>query len=50
MDRKIKIVRRLEQVFEPHRMAFEELWRWGRGKQLQVTIFLQRKKNDTKKY
>jgi len=25
MDRRIKIVRQLEQVFEPHSMMFEEL-------------------------
>ena len=51
MDRNIKIVRELEQVFEPYRVLFKELT--GKGietkKAAFITMFLQRKER-TKKY
>jgi hypothetical protein len=41
MVRRIKIVRQLEQVFEPHRMMFRELK--GINKATHITMLLQRK-------
>jgi hypothetical protein len=47
MDRNIKLVRELEQVFEPYRIMFKELT--GKDKETKktgfITMFLQSKQN-----
>ena len=51
VDRNIKIVRELEQVFEPYRILFKELTGKGREnkKAAFITMFLQGKEKKRKK-